>query len=140
MVGRGAIVTAPDLIAKASGGGADVGVAVVPIDAPCAQHALHIAIVARPSHMIHHLVAPVFNDSRANFGRERIQHLVPAHALPLALAALASPLEGIENTFGIVDLIQGGRPFGAIAPPAARMVRVALETTHAPALLVDICQ
>src|SRR5579885_1792278 len=140
MIGRGSIVAAPDLIAKASRGGADVGVAVVPIDTPRAQHALHIAIVAGPSNVIHDLVAPILDDGRANFGRERIQHLVPAHALPFALATLASTLEGIENTFGIVNLIQRGRPFGAVAPPAAGMVGIALETAHAPALLVDIGQ
>src|SRR5260370_847852 len=69
---------------------------------------------------------------------EVIKRLVPGVALPLALAALPSAFERIENAFGIVDLVDGGRALGAVAPATARVIGVALKALHAPALFIDV--
>ncbi len=140
MVGRGPVHAAPDVVAEARRGGADIGMAVVPIHAPRAQHALHVAIVSRSPDVVHHLVAAVLTNGGAYFGGESVQRLVPRRALPLALAALARALQGIQYALWIVDLVDGGRAFGAVAPATARMVRVALKLLDSPALLVDIGQ
>ena len=123
VVGRGTVHAAPDVVAETRRGGADVGVAVVPIHAPRAQHALHVAVVSWAPDVVHHLVAAVFDNGGANFGGEGVQRLVPGRALPLALAALARALQGIEDALRVVDLVDGGRAFGAVAPAAAGMVR-----------------
>src|SRR5438270_14065684 len=96
--------------------------AVVPIDAPRAEDTFHVAIVPRPPDVIHHLVAPIFDNGDADFGGEGVQHLVPGGALPLAFAALPGTLQGIENASGVVDLVDGGRSLGAVTPATARMI------------------
>src|SRR6516162_6555855 len=100
---------------------------VMPIYAPCAKHALHIAIVARASNMIHNLVATVFDDGSAYFGSESVQHLVPGGAIPFPLATFATTFQRVENAFRVIDLVDGSRAFGAVASPAARVIGVALE-------------
>src|SRR5579884_3291 len=138
MIGRRAVGSAPDLIAETGGGRADIGMAVVSIDAPRAQHALHVAIVSRSPHMIHDLVAPPIDERLPDLCGKSIEYLVPRHALPLPLAALSRPFQRIQNTFRVIDLVNGGRAFCAIASPAPRMVRVALKAADAPRLLIHI--
>src|SRR5437660_587503 len=72
MIRGGTIHTTPDLIAKACRRRTDVGMAVMPIDAPCTKHTFHVAIVAWASDMIHDLVATVFDDGCTDFGGECI--------------------------------------------------------------------
>ncbi len=114
--------------------------AVVSIHAPRTQHALHVTIVSGPPHVVHHLVASPFDDGSTNFGGKGIQHFIPANALPLALAALTRALQGIQNALWIVDLVDGGRAFGAVAPTTARMIGVALQLLDAARLFIDIGQ
>ncbi len=76
--------------------------------------------------MIHDPILPPLATC-PHLGRDFIQSLVPTDALPLSFAPLANPFEGIEDPFGVVNLVVGGRAFGAVAAPAAGMDRVALE-------------
>ncbi len=114
--------------------------AIVTVDTPRAQHALHVAVMAGSPNMVHHLVAPAFHDSGANFGGKGLQGLVPRRALPFALAALARAFHWIENALWIVHLVDGGRTFGAIAPTAAGMIGIALEFLDAARFFIDISQ
>src|SRR5947209_19579906 len=100
---------------------------VMPIYAPGAQHTFHIAIVAWAPDMIHDLVTTVFNDGCADFGGECIQYLIPGGAFPFALATFATTFQWVEDTFGIIDLVDGSRAFSAVASPAARVIGIALE-------------
>ena len=140
MVRRGAIHAAPDVIAEARRGRADIGMAVVAIHTPRAQHALHVAVVPRASDMIHHLVTSPLDNRGTNLGGERIQHFIPGRALPLALTALADALQGVQDTFWIVDLVDSRGTFGAVAPATPRVERVALQLLDPPALLVHVGQ
>src|SRR5690348_11098810 len=114
--------------------------AVVSIYTPCTQHALHVAIVSGSPNVIHDLVAPPFDDGGTNFGGKGIQHLIPGDALPPALAALAEALQRVQDAFWIIDLVDGGRTFGTVAPATARMIRVAFQFLDAARLFIDIGQ
>src|SRR5690348_16583689 len=114
--------------------------AVVSIYTPCTQHALHVAIVSGSPDVIHDLVAPPFDDGGANFGGKGVQYLVPGDAFPPALAAPARAFQRVQDALWIVDLVDGGRTFGAIAPATARMVRIALQLLDAACLFIDIGQ
>src|SRR5579883_16882 len=138
VIGRGTVGPTPELVAETGGRGADVGMAVVTIYAPGAQHALHVAIMPGPPDMIHHFITAALDDGGANLRRECFQHLVPGRALPFAFAAPARALEGIEDASGIVDLVDGGRALGAIPPATAWMVGIALEFFDTPALFINI--
>src|SRR5438105_3245474 len=138
MIRGGTIHTAPDLIAKACRRRTDVGMAVMPIDAPCTKHTFHVAIVAWASDMIHDLVATVFDDGCTDFGGECIQYFVPSGAFPFALATFATTFQGVENAFWIIDLVDGCRPFGAVASSTARMIGVALKFFNTTSFLVHV--
>src|SRR5579883_548098 len=114
--------------------------AVVTIHSPGSQHALHITIVSGASNMIHNLVASPLNKRLPDFRGKGIQHLIPCHAFPPALAALARTLQGIENAFGIVDLVDGRRAFGTVTPATARMVGITFQLLDTPALFVYVGQ
>ena len=95
VVGRRAVDAAPEGVARARSRGADVGVAVVGVDAPGVHDALVVEqLMAGASHVVHDLVAPVFLDGLADPSGQVVQGLVPGHSLPLAAAALAHPLHG----------------------------------------------
>src|SRR5713101_6198120 len=94
--------------------------------------------MAGTTHMIDDFVAPPLNQSRANPRSKVVEHLVPGDSLPFALAAFPGALEWIENTLGIVDLVEGRRAFSAIASAAARMRGIALEFADAAGLFIDV--
>src|SRR5262249_14853380 len=128
------------LVAEARRRGADVGVAVVTVDTPGAQHALHVAVMAGSPNVVHHLVTPAFHDSGANLGGKGLQRIIPRRALPLAFAALTRAFQRIENALWIVHLVDGGRAFGTIAPTATGMVGVALEFLDTFRFFINISQ
>ena len=138
MIRGGTIHTTPDLIAKACRRRTDVGMAVMPIDAPCTKHTFHVAIVAWSSDMIHDLIATVFDDGCADFGGECVQYLIPGGAFPFALSTFATTFQRVEDAFRIVDLVDGGRAFGAVAATAAGMRRIAFKLLHPHLLFVYI--
>src|SRR5690606_22165822 len=129
VVGTGPVEAAPQRVAEPRAGGADVRVAVVAVDAPRADAAVGVAILARPPHVVHDAVAALLA-AGAHPAGDVGERLFPRHALPLALAALAHALERVEDALGVVGLVVRGRPLGTVAPAAARMRRVALELLH----------
>ena len=52
VVGRGAVVLVPQPVPEPRAGGADVRVAVVPVDAPCLQNPVRVALVTRSAHVV----------------------------------------------------------------------------------------
>src|SRR5438477_9902670 len=90
VVGQGTISAAPYLVAKTSRGRADIGMAIVTIHAPGAQHALHITVMPRPTNMIHDFIATTFNNSGSDFAGKGFKYIVPRCAFPLALSTLPS--------------------------------------------------
>jgi len=88
--------------------------------------------------MIHDLIASVFDDGCTDFGGECVQYLIPGGAFPFALATFATTLQRVEDTFRVIDLVDGSRAFGAVASPATWMIGVALEFFDTTSFLVYI--
>src|SRR5579875_2632621 len=114
--------------------------AVVRVYAPALQHAFHVAILARTPNVIDDLSLAILHQRLANARGNRIERLIPGDALPLALATLAHALQWIEDAFGIVDLVERRRAFGAGAPATARMGRIPLELAYPQRFDIDIGQ
>src|SRR5713101_3706148 len=141
MIRRGPVEAVPEGIAGPRGGGADIGVAVVSVDAPGVEDALQIdELVPGPAQVVHDLLLPALDERLADAPADIVQDLAPGHALPLSCPALPGPLERVENALRILDLIEGGGSLGAIAPAAAGMLGVALELLDLERLLVHIGQ
>src|SRR5258708_34570398 len=79
-----------------------------------------------------------FDDGRADFASKCFQYLVPGGAFPFALAAFTCTFQGIEDTLGIIDLVDSGWAFGAVAPATARVVGVALVFFDATRLVITL--
>src|SRR6266571_3534243 len=110
----------------------------MPIYTPCTKHTLHIAIVAWAPDMIHDLVSTVFDDGCADFSGECVQNLIPGGAFPFALATFPRTFQRVEDTFRIIDLVDGSRAFGAVASPAARVIGIALEFFDTTGFLIHV--
>jgi len=111
------------------------------VDAPGMQHALVVnQFVPGPAHVIHNLVLPAFLQRAADAPGQVVEDLVPAHALPLAFTSFTGAAQRIEDAFGIVDLVDGGRSFGAIAAATSRVGRIAFEFLDPRLVLVDVGQ
>ena len=80
---------------------------------------------------------PALLERLADAGADLVQDLVPAHALPLPGAARARALERVQDALGVVDLVDGRRPLGAVAAARGRVERVPLELPHAHRVAVD---
>src|ERR1051326_6448884 len=113
---------------------------VVPVHAPGRQYAVHVAVLARASDVVHDLGTAFLLDRLAHARRDVVQYGVPADALPLAAAARADPAQRKKNAFGVIDLVDGGRAFGAIPTAAGGMVWIALELADLQCLPVDVRQ
>src|SRR5262245_33017463 len=131
----------PEGVAGAGGGGADVGMAVVAVDAPGVEDALKIdELVPGTAQVIHDLLVPSLHECGADAPRDVVQHLVPGDALPLAVPARADAAKRVEDAFGILHLVQGRGPLGAVSAAAARMPGVALELPDIEVLLVHVSE
>src|SRR5690606_24258962 len=127
----------PRGVAEAGTGRADVGVAVVRVDAPGVQDPLDVAVVARPADVVHDLVVAALAERPRDAAADVGERLVPAHLLPAALAALPDAAHRVEDALRVADLVERGRALGAVAAPAGGMQRVALELGDLAGLLVD---
>jgi hypothetical protein len=87
----------------------------VPVDAPGEQEALGEAVLPRPPDVVHHLVAAVVDDSRADPVGDVVQRLVPRHPLPLARTTVTGLTQRVQDPLRVVDLVDGGRTLGAVA-------------------------
>ncbi len=132
-----AVSAGPHLVAGARSRRADVGVAVVPVDAPRADRAVGEVVFAGPSHVVHDAVEALLA-RRPHLRSDVLERLVPADALPLALAALADALERVEDPLRIIRLVVRRRTLRAVAPATARMHRVAFELADLERVLVDV--
>ncbi len=139
MVRAGPVEAAPEHVAGARAAGADIGVAVVAVDAPGLDAAVGVAVLAGPADVVHDAVAPL-EAAGPHLRGDLGEGFFPGDTLPLALAAGADALERVEDAFRVVDLIVGGRPLGAVAPAAARVLRVALELLDLQRFLVHVGQ
>ncbi len=74
----------------------------------------------------------------AHLGADFLQRFVPGDALPFAFAPFADALERVEDALRIVNLVVGGRAFGAVAAAAAGMGGVALKFLDLQAGLVHV--
>src|ERR1700731_683303 len=138
VVGRGTISTAPYLVSKTSRGRADIGMAIVTIHAPGTQDALHITVMPRPTHGIQGLIAASLRNGGSDFAGKGLQYFVPRRAFPLALTTLPYAFQGIQDTFGIVDLVDGGRSFGTVASSTARVIGITLKFFNPSRLFVHV--
>src|SRR5262249_39101230 len=139
VIRRRAVHAVPEGVARARAGRAHVGVAVVAVDAPGMEHALQIdELMARTAAVIHGLLGAPLDEGLPKKSGDIVEHFVPRHALPLAAAARPRAAHRIEDALGILDLIQRRGPLRAVAAPAARVHRVALELLDAQCLLVDV--
>ncbi len=66
MVAGRPVETHPQRVSEPCPGGADVGVRVVPVDSPGVQHALDVAVVARPPDVVDDLVVATLTERRAD--------------------------------------------------------------------------
>src|SRR5262249_25272988 len=116
MIGRRPIDAGPECVTCASAGRANVGVAVMSVDAPSMQNPLMIKqLVARTADMIHDPIASILFQRFAYSCRNIVENFVPAHALPFSLSPLSDPLQRIADALRIGYLVQGCRPFRAVA-------------------------
>ena len=131
---------APELVARAGARGADVGVRVVPVDAPGGHDALGEAVLAGPADVVHDLLVPILLHRRPNPAGDVVERLVPADLLPLAVAALADPLQRVEDAIGVGHLVERRRSLGAVAAARAGVLRVAFELAQLEGLFVHVRQ
>src|ERR1051326_4413893 len=93
VVRRWPVHSVPEGISGARPGGADIGVAVVAVDAPSMQHTLVVKqLVSRPADVIHDFVLAAFLKRFANASAKVVENVVPGDALPFAFAAPAGAL------------------------------------------------
>src|SRR5690242_4752221 len=90
--------------------------------------------------VIHDFVAPLLQQRFSYAAGDVIESFIPRDALPLSRAPLANALQRITNPLGIVDLIERGRSLGAISPPTAGMLRIAVETPDTSGVLFNKSQ
>src|SRR5688572_14659341 len=114
--------------------------AVMPINAPGLNHPFNITIMAGPAHMIHDLIMPLLQDRLAHPAGNLIQSFLPGGPLPFTFPAPAGPLEWIENSLWIINLVFGRWPLSAVSSPAARMERVAFKLLCFERLFIYISQ
>src|SRR5258707_14262826 len=87
---------------------------------PGTEYTFHVAVVPGSPDVIHYFVMAAFDDGRAGFSRKCFQYLVPGGAFPFALATFTCTFQGIEDTLGIIDLVDSGWGLCAVAPPTGR--------------------
>src|SRR5258707_8690779 len=107
---------------------------------PGTEYTFHVAVVPGSPDVIHYFVMAAFDDGSADFARKCFQYLVPGGAFPFALATFTCTFQGIEDTLGIIDLVDSGWAFGAVAPATARVIGVALEFFDATRLFINVGQ
>ena len=128
----------PTLVADPGVARADVGVAVVAIDAPRLEHTVGVPLFAGSTDVVHHTVLATLDEGGADLLADLGERLLPRDALPLARAALTDAAQREHDPLRVVDLVERGRPLGAVAAAAARMMRVALDLADFAGLFVVV--
>ena len=138
VVRRRTVVAHPGLVANASVRRADVGVAVVAVNAPGLEHAIGVVGLAGATDVIHDLVVATLVDRRADAVTNLVERLVPRDALPLTAAPLADALHRVHDPLGVIHLVERGGTLGAVAATAGRMLGVALDLVDLARVLVHV--
>src|SRR5215472_10253719 len=114
----------PERIARPRSRRTNIAVAVVAVDSPCMQHPLVVnEFVSRATNVVHDLVLPAFLQRASDASSQIIEHFIPGHALPLPFTALSGTPQRIKDALRIIDLIDGGWAFGAVASATTGMRR-----------------
>ena len=114
--------------------------AVVAVDPPRLEGAIHETVLAGPANVVHDLVVPALADSQVHPAADLRKGLIPCDPLPLTGAASALAAHRMKDPFRVVHLIDRGRALGTVAAPRARVGRVALEAPDITGVLVHVCQ
>src|SRR5688572_23371660 len=97
----------PKRVTCAGSRGTDIGVAVMPVNAPGMQDPLVVEkLMAGPPDVVHDLVAPLFLQRFAHSAGDVVEHFVPANLLPCPLASFAYAFQRITNTLWIRHLVE----------------------------------
>ena len=113
---------------------------IVTVNAPRRENAFGESIFAGTPDVIHDFVATIFDDRFANAGSDIVEDSIPIDAFPFTFAAFARALQGIKNTIGIGDLIQGRRTFGAVASATPRILWIAFKLLNLVRVFVDVSE
>src|SRR5262245_7434470 len=111
--------------------------AVMAVDAPCLKHPFHVSVVTRPAHVVHDFIPAPLEDQLSNLRRDLVQNLIPTDPLPLSFTPFTRTFQGIQDAFGVLDLVDSRGSLGAIAATAGRMVGIPFHAPNRPILLVD---
>jgi hypothetical protein len=114
--------------------------AVVAIDTPRLEGAVHEAVLTRTADVIHDLVVAVLPNRLAHTRSDISQRFVPADPLPLTAASLANSAHRVQNPLGVIDLIDRCWPLRAVASSRAWVRRVAFKFEDLAGVLVDVRQ
>src|SRR5436309_15447115 len=97
MVRARSIQPHPIVIASATARRADVGMRIMPINAPGGEHPLGVSILAWAAHVLHHLSVATFLQGAADTAGAVRERLRPRHPPPSSFAPLARPVQGEEH-------------------------------------------
>ncbi len=112
--------------------------AVVPVDAPTGQEPLGKAVLARPTDVVHDLLGPAQGDTPADPSGDIVERLVPGDGLPISASSRPDSPQGMQDSFGVIKLIDRRRALGAVAAPRAGVSRVAFQLADGQVRLVDV--
>src|SRR5260370_40654305 len=105
---------------------------------PGTEYTFHVAVVPGSPDVIHYFVMAAFDDGSADFASKCFQYLVPGGAFPFALAAFSCTFQGIEDTLGIIDLVDSGSVFCAVQPAPAPAIGVVLRFFAGTPLFINV--
>src|SRR6476469_2131115 len=113
---------------------------VVTVYAPGGEDALSKTVFTGSADVIHDFVAAIFDYSLTNAVGNIIQNPVPRDSFPFSLPAFAGALEWVKNAVGILNLVKGGRAFGAVAAARSGMLGIAFKLLNVAGNFVDVGQ
>src|SRR5690606_386310 len=89
-------------------------------------------------HVVSDLVVALFPERLVQPPGDVVEHLIPAHPLPLTAPPRPLALHRVQYPLRIRQLIDRRRPLRAVAPAAAGVVWVALQLADTHIRLVDV--
>jgi len=67
-----------------------------------------------------------------------LKGLIPTDALPFARTTLTCAFHGVQNSFGVINLVEGRWTLRAVAAPTARMFGVTLDLLDLVGVVVEV--
>ena len=116
-------------ISRAEGPMAELGLGAVGV-----EKAFQCVLAPLPSLVKRELLGMAAVADSLQLGRDLIQGLVPTDTLPFALATGPDPLQRVQQSLGMVEMVQGGLATGTQVATAVRVVGVPLDLDQ-PTLL-----